>query len=77
VAFKRFVIAPEPVAGLDWVKAEHDSPYGLIRREWRRENGAFVLEVEVPVNTEANRFLAGQTGCEECDRRRGARHVGP
>jgi len=57
VAFKRFVIAPEPVAGLDWVKAEHDSPYGLIRSEWRRENGAFVLEVEVPVNTEATVYL--------------------
>ncbi|HON48042.1 MAG TPA: family 78 glycoside hydrolase catalytic domain [Kiritimatiellia bacterium] len=57
VAFKRFIIAPEPVAGLDWVKAEHDSPYGLIRSEWRRENGVFTLEVEVPANTEATIYL--------------------
>ncbi|HRR33417.1 MAG TPA: alpha-L-rhamnosidase C-terminal domain-containing protein, partial [Kiritimatiellia bacterium] len=57
VAFKRFIIAPEPVEGLDWVKAEHDSPYGLIRSEWRRENGAFVLAVEIPVNTEATVYL--------------------
>ncbi|MDX9793134.1 MAG: alpha-L-rhamnosidase C-terminal domain-containing protein, partial [Kiritimatiellia bacterium] len=57
VAFKRFVIAPEPVAELDWATAEHDSPYGLIRSEWRREKGAFVLEVEIPVNTEATVYL--------------------
>ena len=57
VAFKRFIIAPEPVAELGWVKAEHDSPYGLIRSEWRRENGVFVLEVEIPVNTEATVYL--------------------
>lgn len=57
VAFQRFIIAPEPVAELGWVKAEHDSPYGLIRSEWRRENGVFVLEVEIPVNTEATVYL--------------------
>lgn len=45
------------MAGLDWVKAEHDSPYGLIRSEWRRENGVFTLEVEVPANTEATIYL--------------------
>ena len=44
------------MAGLDWVKAEHDSPYGLIRSEWRRENGVFTLEVR-SANTEAIIYL--------------------
>lgn len=53
IAFKRFVIAPEPVQGLDWVTAEHDSPYGMIRSAWRKEKDHFRLEITVPVNTSA------------------------
>ncbi len=57
VAFKRFVICPDPVDGLGWVKAEHDSPYGLIRSSWKKTGSAFRLEVEVPVNTTATVYL--------------------
>jgi alpha-L-rhamnosidase len=57
LAFKNFVICPDPVEGLGWVKAEHDSPYGLIRSSWKKAGGAFTLEVEVPVNTTATVYL--------------------
>lgn len=57
VAFKSFVIAPEPVEGLGWVNAEHESPYGVIRSSWKKTGGVFTLEVEVPVNTEALVYL--------------------
>lgn len=57
VAFKRFVVCPEPVDGLGWVKAEHDSPYGMIRSHWKKDGAAFTLTVEVPVNTEATVYL--------------------
>ncbi len=57
VAFKSFVIAPEPVEGLGWVNAEHESPYGVIRSSWKKAGGVFTLEVEVPVNTEAFVYL--------------------
>ncbi len=53
VGMKRFMLAPEPVNGLDWVKAKHDSPYGTIRSEWKREGEKFVWTFEVPVNTSA------------------------
>lgn len=53
IAFKRIVIAPVPVQGLDWVKAEHDSPYGVIRSQWKKANGLFKLDIDVPVNTTA------------------------
>jgi hypothetical protein len=39
------------------VKAEHDSPYGMIRSAWRRQGGGLRLEVEGPVNTSATVFL--------------------
>jgi alpha-L-rhamnosidase len=64
VAFREFIIAPDPVAGLDWVKAEHDSPYGMIRSHWRREGGRLHLEVEVPVNTKATVYLPVKPGAE-------------
>jgi len=57
VAFKEFVISPDPVEGLGWVKAEHDSPYGMIRSNWKKAEGVFTLEVEVPVNTTATVYL--------------------
>ncbi len=57
VAFKEFVICPDPVEGLGWVKAEHDSPYGMIRSSWKKQGGVFTLEVEVPVNTTATVYL--------------------
>jgi alpha-L-rhamnosidase len=57
VAFKEFIICPDPVEGLGWVKAEHDSPYGMIRSSWKKAGGVFTLEIEVPVNTRATVYL--------------------
>ena len=64
IAFKRFVIAPDPVQGLDWVEAEHDSPYGIIRSAWRKEKTLFRLEITVPVNTTATVCLPCAPGTE-------------
>ncbi len=54
--FKQIVLAPD-IAGLDWVKARHECPYGTIRSEWRKEGGKFKWTVEVPPNTTAKVFL--------------------
>ena len=54
--FKKIVLAPD-IAGLDWVKAKHECPYGTIRSEWRKEGGKFMWLVEVPPNTTARVFL--------------------
>ena len=53
IGMKRFVLAPEPVNGLKWVKAEHDSPYGQIRSAWTHDGNKFEWTFEVPVNTSA------------------------
>ena len=57
VAFKSFVICPDPVEELGWVKAAYDSPYGMIRSSWKKADGVFTLEVDVPVNTSATIYL--------------------
>lgn len=55
--FQRFLIKPETVADLAWVKAHHDSPYGRIRSEWKKEGDHFALNITVPPNSVAEVFL--------------------
>ncbi len=51
--FKHFVLKPQPVGDLTWVKAHHDCPYGRIVSHWRIENGRLLWRVVVPPNTTA------------------------
>jgi alpha-L-rhamnosidase len=61
--FKRVIIAPEPVEGLDWVRADHDSMYGPIRSAWEQANGRFHLQVSIPPNaTGLVRLPTGDAG---------------
>jgi alpha-L-rhamnosidase len=85
IAFKEFIIAPEPVEDLTHVRAHHDSPYGVIASEWKIEDGEFTLKVSIPVNTTATIYLPvtpGTDGIEssvpevQSDRARAAFAVG-
>jgi len=59
--FKHFFIKPMPVSDLEWVKAEHQSPYGLIRVEWKRLGPkSYQAKISVPAGTSATLILAGQ-----------------
>jgi alpha-L-rhamnosidase len=61
--FKHILMCPQPVGGLRWVKASHDSPYGWIASEWRIEGGKFWWKITVPANTTATVSLpAGDNG---------------
>ncbi|MFP4379340.1 MAG: family 78 glycoside hydrolase catalytic domain [Candidatus Sumerlaeia bacterium] len=55
--FKHFFIRPKPVGDLTWAKAEYQSIHGLIKSEWRINNGLFTLNVLVPANTSATIIL--------------------
>jgi alpha-L-rhamnosidase len=57
--FRRFFLKPCFLPGLDWAKATHRAPHGLIRSAWKRENGAIVWSVTVPENTTARVQLPG------------------
>ncbi len=49
--FQRFLIKPEVVGDLTWVKAHHDSPYGRIKSDWKKKGKEFSLNITVPVNS--------------------------
>lgn len=61
--FKHVVMKPTPVADLNFARATHRSPYGLISSEWHNETGVlknsgrFDWQIEVPPNTTATAYV--------------------
>jgi alpha-L-rhamnosidase len=52
--FKDIRLAPIFPEDLEWVKASYDSPYGLIRSEWKKDgDGSVAWTITVPPNTRA------------------------
>ncbi|MCX6238528.1 MAG: family 78 glycoside hydrolase catalytic domain [Bacteroidia bacterium] len=57
VAFRNIIIRPEIVGDITWVKSSYQSPHGLIKSEWKKENNILEMKVEIPVNTTATIYL--------------------
>ncbi len=57
VGFKHFSIQPFFPEGLEFASASHDSMYGQIRSEWKREGEDINLLIEVPANTTSTIIL--------------------
>jgi alpha-L-rhamnosidase len=55
--FKHIVMKPTPVGDLKFVKATHESPYGLISSEWHRVGDKFDWQIEIPANTTATIYI--------------------
>ncbi len=51
--YKKSRIAPRTGAGLTSARASLETPYGTLATAWRIENGRFVLDATIPVNTTA------------------------
>lgn len=62
LAYRKFIVKPEPVGDLRSAEASLLSPYGLIRSEWTTERGGFNLLVEVPANTTAEIWIPAAAG---------------
>src|ERR1019366_5130385 len=55
--FKHIIMRPMPVGDLKFVKATHNSPYGLIASEWHRDGNKFDWQIEIPANTTATVYV--------------------
>ena len=55
--FSHIIMKPEPVGDLKFVKATHNSPFGWISSEWRKDGNAFDWRIEIPANTTATIFV--------------------
>ena len=58
--YQKFIIAPQPVGDLKYVKASYETLYGTIVVDWTNQNGTFILNISVPVNTTAVVYLPGE-----------------
>jgi alpha-L-rhamnosidase len=58
--FRKIIIKPAIVGDLTWVNCHHDSPYGRIVCNWKREDGTLRLEVAIPPNTTATVFVPAE-----------------
>ncbi len=59
-AHRHFVIAPQPVGDLQFVKAATRTLYGRLAVEWYREGDRLKVKVTVPVNCTAEVVLPGR-----------------
>ncbi len=59
--YREITVRPLPYPALTHASARHLTPYGEARVAWRRENGQFSLEADVPVGTTATVHLPGAT----------------
>lgn len=51
--FKVIRLKPHGYEQLEWVKAEHESLYGLIKSHWEKKGNTFEWFVSIPANTTA------------------------
>ena len=56
-AFKHIIMRPTPVAGLKYVRASHQSPYGKIMSDWQLDGTQFTWTLVVPANTRATVYV--------------------
>ncbi len=57
---KHFIIKPEIVGDITFVRASTESLFGKITVNWRIENKRFIMDVSVPYNTTAEVYLPGE-----------------
>ncbi len=56
-AFKKIIMQPTPLDGLDFVNASYNSVHGLIKSSWKRSIGRFTWNVTIPANTTALLYI--------------------
>jgi alpha-L-rhamnosidase len=55
--FKHIILRPNFPGELNDFKAQHQSPYGWIISEWKREGNKLKYKVVIPPNTTATLYL--------------------
>lgn len=61
VGYDRILIRPQVVGDITYARAEHESPYGTIRSEWKKGK-TFQLSISIPANTTARVELPASAG---------------
>lgn len=73
--FKKIIMKPYPVKGLNFVHASYHSVHGMIQSDWKIKDGNFDWEITVPVNATADIYLPAKNEKEITESGRRADHV--
>ncbi len=65
--FKHIIIRPNIVGDLTWVKASHQSMYGLVKSNWEVKNGQLNVGVSIPPNCTATLYLPNNNVKNLCE----------
>ncbi len=57
---RHFIIKPEPMGDLKFVKASTKTRFGNISVDWKLEGNNFLIKIEVPANCTADVYFPGQ-----------------
>jgi hypothetical protein len=60
VAFNKIDIKPEVVGDVTFANTSYNSPYGMIKSEWKKIANGFEIDVQIPANTTATIYLPAQ-----------------
>lgn len=53
-------IRPQPVGNLTYVRASTQTLFGKVSVDWKKQNGMFILKVQIPVGSSACVYLPGE-----------------
>jgi alpha-L-rhamnosidase len=59
--YKKIIMNPSFVKGLDHVNASYHSPYGIIESKWKKEKEELKWDVTIPANTTATIYIPAAT----------------
>ncbi|NIJ54293.1 family 78 glycoside hydrolase catalytic domain [Dyadobacter arcticus] len=62
VGYKQLIIQPQFPGDLTSAETAYETPYGVVKTKWSRENGMVNVQIEIPVNVKANLVFPGQPG---------------
>ena len=57
IAFNKIDIKPEVVGDVTFANTSYNSPYGMIKSEWKKLENGFEMDVQIPANTTATVYL--------------------
>jgi alpha-L-rhamnosidase len=58
--FKKIIMKPIPVKGLDYVRSSYHSVHGIIESNWKKNQNTFEWDITIPVNTSAEISIPAQ-----------------
>lgn len=61
IAFKKIIMKPQPVDGLDHVNASYHSIHGMIKSSWKKDVGKFNWKITIPANTTAMIYVPAKS----------------